>query len=137
MSHPTASDLAAVPLFAGMSEQVRSALADRFDVKSHRAGERAVTEGNSGYAFYVVHEGTLSVSRAGKAVRQLGPGDFFGEISIIGDGRHTATVTADGPALLWVMFGTRFRELQGDHPEAAIAVQAAMDARLAADELRG
>lgn len=133
MIHPTASDLGGVSLFATMADDLRAAVAERFDIEEHAPGHRVVTEGSSGYAFYVVASGTLTVTKDGATIRALGPGDFFGEIAIIGDGRRTATVTAEGPVTLWALFGTAFRELQMANPEAAAAVQDAMDERVRRD----
>ena len=96
-------------------------------------GQRLIAEGRSGYAFYILDRGHASVSHEGHEVRILDPGDFFGEIAIIGTGRRTATVTATEPGTMWTLFGTSFRELQSDHPEVASALQEAMTERLAAD----
>src|ERR1039457_7655751 len=80
-------------------------------------------EGASGYAFFVLHAGAADVVVGGNVVRTLGPGDFFGELSMLGDGRQTATVTVTRPSTIWTMFGTRFRELQQQHPEIAAAIE--------------
>jgi voltage-gated potassium channel len=60
----------------------------------------------------------------------LGPGDFFGEIAILGDGRRTATVTTTSPSQLLVMFGTEFRRLEHAHPEIAGRIEEAMRQRV-------
>ena len=43
----------------------------------------------------MIVEGTATVSIDGNEVASLGPGDFFGEISLLDGGPRTATVTAD------------------------------------------
>jgi CRP-like cAMP-binding protein len=136
MSRPTADDLTSVPLFAGLSEEVRAALAARLEYHSVHEGLRIVTEGVGGYELYVVREGTLTVEQHGRHVGTLGPGDVFGEISILGQGRRTATVTADCPGLLLGMYGTSLRELDEEAPDAAALIRSAMEAHLAADEQR-
>lgn len=133
MSQPTATDLADIALFASLDDAQRAAFAERFTVEEHRVGHPVVLEGKAGYAFYIVASGRLSVTQEGRELRTLGPGDFFGEISIIGDGRRTATVTATEPSELWVLFGTEFRVLQSSHPTAAALLQQAVEERLAAD----
>lgn len=90
-----------------------------------------VTEGQAGYAFYVLESGKATVTRDGDELRTLEPGDFFGEIAILGGGRRTATVTATEPVVAWVMFGTTFRTLQMARPDVAEALQDAMRQRLA------
>ena len=133
MAAPTADDLAKVPLLSGLSDDARGALAGRFEVEAYAAGHAIVTEGRAGYAFYVVAEGLAAVLHDGRHMRELGPGDYFGEISIMGEGRRTATVVAATPVEVWVLFGTVFRTLQTSDPEVAAALQEAMEARLASD----
>jgi CRP-like cAMP-binding protein len=62
----------------------------------------------------------------------LGPGDFFGEVAILGNGRRTAAVRTTSPASLLVSFGTEFRQLQWAHPEPAGRIEDAMQRRIAA-----
>ena len=52
-------------------------------------------------------------------LRTARPGDFFGEMAIVGEGRRNATVTAASEVELVVLFGTEFRTLEDNHPEAA------------------
>ena len=49
-------------------------------------GVRLVGEGAPGYTFFVLIEGTAAVTSEGRTIALLGPGDFFGEVSILGDG---------------------------------------------------
>ena len=86
---------------------------------------------SAGYAFYVLDQGQVSVSHEGQVLRTLGPGDFFGEIAILGGGRRTASVTATGPTTVWKLFGTSFRELEKIRPDISEALQEAMRQRLA------
>ena len=66
------------------------------------------------------------MSAQGNQIRELGPGDYFGEVAILGDGRRSATVTTTTPSQLLVLFGTEFRRLQEDQPEIAARLEAAM-----------
>jgi CRP-like cAMP-binding protein len=133
----TADDLAAISLFASLSESDRRVLAGWFDAQTAGAGVRLVGEGAAGYSFFVLVEGSAVVTSAGAELATLGPGDFFGEIAILGDGRRTATVTTTAPAKLLVMFGTEFRRLEQEHPEIAARVSAAMRERLATPPAAG
>ena len=131
MTQPTSADLARVPLLADLPDEMLTTLAAAFEVEDHPVGHRVVTEGRPGYAFYVVHTGALTVTQEGRVLRTLGPGDYFGEISILGEGLRTATVTADELTEVWVLFGTTFRALQVARPDIAAALEQAMDDRLA------
>jgi CRP/FNR family transcriptional regulator, cyclic AMP receptor protein len=73
----------------------------RFDV-----GATVVAEGEPGHSMYIVHSGELVVSKLGKSGRAirmtgLGPGDFFGEMTLIEMQNRSATVVADRPTVLY------------------------------------
>jgi CRP-like cAMP-binding protein len=124
--------LASVPLFSSLSDGQRSELAGWFEEKSASDGVRLCGEGAPGYCFFVLTGGTATVTCEGECVANLEPGDFFGEIAILGDGRRTATVTASSPSSLLVMFGSEFRQLEAAHPDIAARIRVAMEDRLAA-----
>ena len=131
MDQPTAADLARIPLLSELSDDTRATLAEVMETAISDTGHAVVTEGRHGYAFYVIASGTADVVHDGQPLRQLGPGDFFGEIAIMGEGRRTATVIATAPLITWVLFGASFRTLESDRPEVATALQDAMRERLA------
>jgi CRP/FNR family transcriptional regulator, cyclic AMP receptor protein len=131
MDQPTAADLARISLLSELSDDARTALAAVMETEIADTGHAVVTEGRHGYAFYVIASGTADVVHDGQPLRQLGPGDFFGEIAIMGEGRRTATVIATAPLITWVLFGASFRALEKDRPEVATALQEAMRERLA------
>jgi CRP-like cAMP-binding protein len=112
-----------IPLFSQLSAEQRAQLGRWFDEDEAPAGKHLLYEGSSGYDFFVLEEGRASVSRDGRTVAQLGPGDVFGEMVFFDDSRRSADVIADTPVRLLVMFGTRFRELQTDMPAVAESLQ--------------
>ena len=125
------AELASIPLFASLSEAEREQVAGWFEPRT--APERCTLAGEaaSGYCFFVLAEGQAAVSSNGSQLATLGPGDFFGEIAILGDGRRSATITTTTPVRLLVMFGSEFRRLQDDHPAVARQLEQAMAARQA------
>jgi CRP-like cAMP-binding protein len=126
MPAATAADLAGIPLFETLEQEARQAIASWFEVRDVSAGVKLTGEGASGYSFFVLRDGTATVSIDGHAVRTLEPGDFFGELAILGDGRRTATVTTASPARVLVLFGTEFRRLQQEYPELAAQIESAL-----------
>ena len=128
MSAATADDLAGVPLFAGLEPEARAAIASWFEVQEVSAGVRLTGEGAAGYSFFVLREGTATVTIDGIEVRTLEPGDFFGELAILGDGRRTATVTTAAPGQVLVLFGTEFRRLQQEYPDLAAQIESRLRA---------
>ena len=127
----TVEDIAAVPLFDALDDAQRAQVAQWFHVENASEGATLVGEGAHGYTFFVLADGTAAVTCDGQAVASLGPGDFFGEVAILGAGRRTATVTSTSPVRLLAMFGTEFRQLEAAHPEIASRLTEAMQARLA------
>ena len=123
------SELSAIPLFASLSDAELDELACWFDLKTAGEGVKLMGEGATGYSFFVIAEGEVVVTSNGTERATLGPGDFFGEMAILGDGRRNATVTTATPARLLVMFGTEFRRLHDAHPEIAAQIEAAMAER--------
>jgi CRP-like cAMP-binding protein len=126
-----ADDLTAVPLFAALGELELQELASWFEAKQVSEGTTLIGEGASGYSFFILAEGSVLVTAEGREVATLNRGDFFGEMSLLGDGRRHATVTATSPARVLVLFGTEFRQLQHDQPEIAGRLEAAMRRRAA------
>ena len=125
------AELASIPLFASLSEAEREQVAGWFEPRTAPEGCTLAGEGATGYCFFVLVEGQAAVSSNGAQLATLGPGDFFGEIAILGDGRRSATVTTTTPVRLLVMFGSEFRRLQEDHPAIARQLEQAMAARQA------
>jgi CRP-like cAMP-binding protein len=125
-----AHDLLLSPLFADLSDSDRATLAGWLEAEPVEAGRNLTHQGASGYAFYVLATGTAHVTVDGEVVRTLQAGDYFGEIAMLESGRQTATVTMAEPGTIWIMFGTRFRELQMEYPELAAAIERTARSRL-------
>jgi CRP-like cAMP-binding protein len=123
-----ADDLDGIPLFAGLEAEERATLAAWFETREVSAGVKLTGEGASGYSFFILREGTATVTIDGIEVRTLEPGDFFGELAILGDGRRTATVTTTAPGRVLVLFGTEFRQLQHEYPELAAQIESRLRA---------
>jgi voltage-gated potassium channel len=79
-----------------------------------------VRKGRQGDCMYFIAEGLVEVAGAGV---QLGPGAFFGEMALLGDGTRTATVTAVVPSTLLVLDLTDYRIFAAHYPDLAHAVE--------------
>ena len=123
-------DLAAVPLFASLSDSELADVAGWFEVKEVGAGVQLAGEGTTGYSFFVIGEGGVAVTRDGVELVALGPGDFFGEVALLGSHRRTATVTTLQPSRVFVLFGNDFARLRSGYPGVAAELEAAMQRRL-------
>jgi CRP/FNR family cyclic AMP-dependent transcriptional regulator len=95
---PVSTDLLRlVPLFRGLTDRSFDAIANLASETSYAAGEVLVRQGEPGHEFLIIVSGRARVERDGKHVRELGPGDFLGEISLVDASPRTATVTAIEP----------------------------------------
>ena len=122
-----------VPLFAGCSKselQRIASLADELDLGD---GATLIREGERGREFIVVASGTVRVTRNGKELRELGAGDFIGEIALVADVPRTATVTATSPVRLLVVTDRAFRGLLEQMPSIAKKVLQSLGELLHAD----
>jgi len=122
-----------VPLFAGCSKSELKELATTADEIDLREGRVLTKEGSPGREFFVLVEGTARVTRKGRKVADLGPGDWFGEIALITDAPRTATVTATSPVDVLVISDRGFRRVVATMPSIAIKVLASVGERLARD----
>jgi CRP/FNR family transcriptional regulator, cyclic AMP receptor protein len=122
--------LAGVPLFEGFSRRHLSHLAGQADEVLFEPGEHIVEEGLLGEALFVVLEGSARVSRGGRSVGTIRPGDFFGELSAIDGGPRTATVTAETPLVAIRLFRKTLAALLRDEPLLAVKLLAGIAKRI-------
>ena len=95
-AQPPAAELAAlqgVPLFAAQPPLALERLAQEVVRVSFSAGEPVVVKGEAGDRFYMIEEGSVRVVDTAEET-ELGPGDWFGEIALLGSVPRTATVRA-------------------------------------------
>jgi CRP/FNR family cyclic AMP-dependent transcriptional regulator len=134
-SHDTKADaLGRCPFFAGLSRGELSELAKRTEDLEVEAGRVLAREGATGSEFFVIIEGDVSVTKDGREIRSLGPGEFFGEIALIEDRPRTATVTAKTPLRFFVLTRQNFRSLLQQQPELEEKVTRALEERVRATE---
>ncbi|HET7513343.1 MAG TPA: cyclic nucleotide-binding domain-containing protein [Gaiella sp.] len=125
--------LQGVPLFASCSKAELERIASLADELDLAEGATLIREGERGREFLVVVDGTVRVTKRGKTVRELGSGDFIGEIALISDVPRTATVTATSPVRLLVVTDRAFRGLIEEMPSIATKVLQSLGERLHAD----
>ena len=121
--------LKAIPLFAGLNRKERRALAPRADEVELEQGRVIVREGEWAYEFFAIEEGTAEVRRGEQLLAELGPGDFFGEMGLVGDTRRNANVIASSPLRVVVMTAQAFRQTSRELPEVADKIRAAIEER--------
>ncbi|MGH9033013.1 MAG: cyclic nucleotide-binding domain-containing protein [Acidimicrobiia bacterium] len=111
--------LAGVPLFAGLSGGDLQQVAQAGDEIQAEAGRDLITEGRVGREFFLILDGEATVRRGGEEVARLGPGRYFGELSLLHRGPRSATVTAVTDMTLFVLGQREFAGLVDSVPGLA------------------
>ncbi|WP_407530735.1 Crp/Fnr family transcriptional regulator [Methylobacterium oryzisoli] len=98
--------LVETPFFGGLSDASLDLLVAKLVERHVEAGTTVITEGEPGRSMYVVHSGELAVSKRCAsggtiALNRLGPGDFFGEMTLIEVQHRSATLVAQSRVTLY------------------------------------
>ena len=123
--------LASIPFFSALSPAARSAVAPYAEQIEVPAGTQLTGESKRGYLFFVIKSGTARVLQDGRELRELGEGDFFGEIALLETSERTASVIAGTPMQLVVLTESAFKGLVETDAAAARECEAAMRERWA------
>jgi MFS family permease len=107
--------LRAVPLFSLLPRPQLEALARAANPLEVSPGTAIVRKGGPGDLFYVITGGAADVHIHGRLVRELSPGDHFGEIALLKDSPRTATVTARTQCFLLALDKAAFLEAVTGH----------------------
>jgi CRP-like cAMP-binding protein len=112
-------DLQSIPLFADLEPAALEQLAQAAHEVTAPAGQALIQPGAAGTGMFFVAEGTVEVeSREG--LRELGPGDFFGELALLTEGgTRTARCRAKTDVRCLAFDRAAFEDLVRHHPEIA------------------
>jgi CRP/FNR family transcriptional regulator, cyclic AMP receptor protein len=121
--------LSEIALFNNLSKDQLKEVARQADEIDVEAGKRLVSEGRFGYEFFVIENGTAEVVRGEEHIADLGPGDFFGEMALLGDTVRNADVVTSSPMTAMVMTDTAFRSLARRMPDVAEEIREACRSR--------
>lgn len=133
-----------IPLFAAINPAEQQALFEAMRVQRFDANQTIFWRGDEGDSFYLVSSGQVSVTVPNDdgqhvTLDHLGPGRFFGEISLLDAGPRTATVRTTQPTELYVLKRDDFHNFLCRHPDVAIPILTVMGERQRAstEALRG
>lgn len=124
------------PLFSGVPEGPRRALAEAFTPVSVEAGEQILSRGQAAPGLFLLLRGRCTVFHAHVDGREtpypdMREGDVFGEVSLLRSGLVTASVRAATPCVLLKLERDTFEAHLARHPELRRELQ-----RLSEDRLR-
>jgi CRP-like cAMP-binding protein len=117
------------PLFNDWPSQALIKIANEFTFTDCPAGSEVIAEGHQNEFFYLIYEGEFDVSREGKSLAKLGPGDFCGEISLLRGAPANAKVTAAANSRALKLDKESFMELVSRDFVMALALDREADRR--------
>jgi CRP/FNR family transcriptional regulator, cyclic AMP receptor protein len=124
--------LAACTLFAGVRAEDLPAVAERALEVEFAPDHVIARQGEIGTGLFVIVEGRVRVVRDGEELALLGPGDFFGEMSVIDGLPRVAQVVAIEATRCLALASWEFERLVLDHPSIGLAILRGLSARLRA-----
>jgi CRP-like cAMP-binding protein len=124
--------LRTIPLFSGMTDRSIERISEIAHEATFAAGTTLTREGEVGDSFVVIVHGHATVVQDGRTIRELGAGEYFGEISLIDGGPRTATVTAETPIDALVVDRDGFSRLMDEFPVVRLDLVSALTQRVRA-----
>jgi CRP/FNR family transcriptional regulator, cyclic AMP receptor protein len=122
--------LGACRLFAGLDPAHLSMVSDRA-IEVEFPAERVIArQGEIGTGFFLVVDGAVRVVRDGDEVAVLGPGEFFGELSVLDGLPRIAQVVAVEPTHCLALASWDFEQVLLENPPLALAILRGLASRL-------
>ena len=123
-------ELKPVGLFAGMSSDELKKLAREMREIRHPAGTEIIIHGKEGVGFLVINEGTAVVTTADGRLRELGPGDYFGEMALLDHQGRSADIAAKTELVVAAVTEWGFKSFLAENPEIAYRLLQTLSRRL-------
>lgn len=131
LTHDHRTDLLArAPLFAGVDAEGIARIASRVVEVEFPKDHVIARQGDVGTGFFLVASGSVRVVRDGETIARLGPGDFFGELSVLDGQPRIAQVIADEPTVCLALASWDFEAVVKEQPAVALAILRGLAGRL-------
>jgi CRP/FNR family transcriptional regulator, cyclic AMP receptor protein len=122
--------LAACPLFGGVTAEDLAAIAERALEVDFPADHVIARQGEIGTGFFVVVEGRVRVIRDANVIATLGPGEFFGELSVLDRMPRTAMVSSEIATTCLALASWDFEAVLLEQPRLTVAILRGVAQRL-------
>lgn len=124
--------IAACPLFRDLDADGLAAVRDAAVEVDFPAGRAIARQGEVGTGLFIIISGAVRVVRDGRQVARLGPGEFFGELSVLDGAPRNASVVADEPTTCLAVATWDAERIMRERPGVALTVLRVVVARLRA-----
>jgi CRP/FNR family transcriptional regulator, cyclic AMP receptor protein len=122
--------LAGCDLFRGLRAEQLAAVAETATEVQFPAGRVIARQGEIGTGFFIVVDGEVRVIRDGTLLATLGPGEFFGELSVLDGLPRIAQVVAELPTRCLAIASWDFERVLLDHPGLTLSILRELAGRL-------
>ncbi len=129
-ARPKALDLKSIWLFSACTNSELRRIRSSLDEVQVPKGKVLVEEGRIGLEFFLIVDGRAAVTRRGRKVVTLGPGDHFGELALLDRRPRSASVVSETEMDLLVLSQRQFNSLLQSVPTISRKMLAAMANRL-------
>jgi CRP-like cAMP-binding protein len=126
---PEVESLREVPFFEDLTPEDLERIGEIGARRTFGPGEPIVAKDEAGGGLFVILSGTATVHAGGKD-HTLGPGAFFGEMSLLAKRPRSATVTAAEPVEVMAVEATYFKPFLIKNPSVAVTILAGVAERL-------
>lgn len=109
-----------VPIFKGLPPRELEFISRSVKERTYESGSVIVKQGDPGVGFFMIVEGKVEVAHDGHRIREMGPGEFFGEMALMEERIRTATVTAKTRVRCLQLVRWDFRAMLKENPELAV-----------------
>jgi CRP-like cAMP-binding protein len=116
----TLAYLKKVPIFGTLPARELEFVARSIKERVYEPGTVIVKQGEPGVGFFLIADGRVEVTHDGRRLRDMGPGEFFGEMALMEERIRTATVTAKDRTRCLQLVRWDFRALLKENPDLAV-----------------
>ncbi|MDR7482353.1 MAG: cyclic nucleotide-binding domain-containing protein [Armatimonadota bacterium] len=109
-----------VPIFATLPARELESVARSMRERTYEPGAVIVKEGDPGLGFFLITRGRVEVWHHDHRIRELGPGEFFGEMALMEERPRSATVKAVERTTCLQLVRWDFRALLKENPDLAV-----------------
>lgn len=116
-----------VSLFSKLNEKHLTTVARLLHEREYKKGETIVKQGERGIGLFIIKSGKVKIEKTlqnGKKlnIAEHGPGEFFGELSVLDDKPRTASVIAIEDTVTLAMTHWEFNALLKENPQIALDI---------------
>lgn len=127
-----------VRLFEDLDDHTLREISNAAVERSYAKGDEIVRQGDTGVGAFIIRSGKVEIiqDHAGRQekIRELGSGDFFGEMALLDEFPRSATIRALEPTTCLGLTRWHFRGILESHPQIALALLPVLTKRLRSAE---